>query len=120
MNFASDNTAGIAPAILEAIVAANAGSAPAYGADSHTQRAEAALSETFERPVASFLIATGTGANALALGAVTSPWSAVFCHEEAHIHDDNAARPNSSPPAPNLSAYPARAAKSRRPACAKL
>jgi threonine aldolase len=93
MNFASDNTAGIAPAILEAIVAANAGSAPAYGADSHTQRAEAALSETFERPVASFLIATGTGANALALGAVTSPWSAVFCHEEAHIHDDECGAP---------------------------
>ncbi len=93
MNFASDNTAGIAPAILQAIVAANAGSAPAYGADSFTQRAEAALSETFERPVAAFLVGTGTGANALALGALTPPWSAVFCHEESHIHDDECGAP---------------------------
>jgi threonine aldolase len=93
MNFASDNTAGIAPAILHAIVAAAAGSAPAYGADACTHRAQAALSETFERPVAAFLVATGTGANALALSAVTSPWSAVFCHEEAHIHDDECGAP---------------------------
>jgi threonine aldolase len=93
MNFASDNAAGIAPAILQAIVAANAGSAPAYGADAYTLRAQAALSETFERPVAAFLVGTGTGANALALGAVTSPWSAVFCHQEAHIHDDECGAP---------------------------
>ena len=56
MNFASDNMAGVAPAILEAIVAANPGSASAYGGDPFTQRAEAALSEMFERPVASFLV----------------------------------------------------------------
>ena len=93
MNFASDNTAGIAPAILQAMVAAATGSSPAYGADPYTGRAEAALSETFERPVAAFLVGTGTGANALALGAVTSPWSAVFCHEEAHIHDDECGAP---------------------------
>jgi threonine aldolase len=93
MNFASDNTAGIAPAILQAIVAAAAGSAPAYGADAHTERAQAALSVLFERPVAAFLVATGTGANALALGAVTPPWSAVFCHQEAHIHDDECGAP---------------------------
>ena len=93
MNFASDNTAGIAPAILQAIVAANAGSSPAYGVDSHSRRAEAALSETFERPLAAFLVGTGTGANALALGALASPWSAIFCHEEAHIHDDECGAP---------------------------
>jgi threonine aldolase len=93
MNFASDNGAGVAPAILKAIVAASAGTAPAYGADALTRRAEIALSEIFERPVAAFLVATGTAANALALGAVTAPWSAVFCHEEAHIHDDECGAP---------------------------
>ena len=93
MNFASDNASGVAPAILEAIVAANPGTAPAYGADTFTQRAEAALSEIFERPVASFLVSTGTAANALALGALTPPWSAIFCHEEAHIHDDECGAP---------------------------
>lgn len=93
MKFASDNGSGAAPAILDAIVSANPGTAAAYGADSFTQRAEAALSEIFERPVASFLVSTGTAANALALGALTSAWSAVFCHEEAHIHDDECGAP---------------------------
>jgi threonine aldolase len=93
MNFASDNASGTEPSILEAIVAANAGTAIAYGADSFTQRAEAALSEIFERKVASFLVSTGTAANALALGALTPPWSAVFCHEDAHIHDDECGAP---------------------------
>ena len=93
MNFASDNASGAAPAILEALVAANPGSATAYGADTFTQRAEASLSEIFERPVASFLVSTGTAANSLALGALTPPWSAVFCHEEAHIHDDECGAP---------------------------
>ena len=93
MNFASDNASGAAPSIVEAIVSANSGTAAAYGADSFTQRAEAALSDIFERPVASFLVTTGTAANALALGALTPPWSAVFCHEEAHIHDDECGAP---------------------------
>jgi threonine aldolase len=93
MNFTSDNASGMAPAILEAIAAASAGAAAAYGADIFTRRAEAALAETFERPVAAFLVSTGTAANALALGALTSPWSGVFCHEEAHIHDDECGAP---------------------------
>jgi threonine aldolase len=93
MNFASDNGAGVAPEILEAIVAASRGVAPAYGADEHTKAAERRLSELFERDVAAFLLATGTGANALGLGAVAPPWSAVFCHEESHIHDDECGAP---------------------------
>jgi threonine aldolase len=93
MNFASDNASGVAPAILAAIVAACAGTAPAYGADSFTASAEAALRETFERPLAAFLVGAGTAANALALGALAPPWSAVFCHEEAHIHDDECGAP---------------------------
>jgi threonine aldolase len=93
MNFTSDNAAGVAPAILDALVAASAGTAPAYGADAFTLRAQAALNETFARPVASFLVSTGTAANALALGALTPPWSGVFCHEEAHIHDDECGAP---------------------------
>ena len=93
MNFTSDNAAGVAPAILDALVAASAGTAAAYGADAFTTRAQAALDEVFERKVASFLVSTGTAANALALGALTPPWSAVFCHEEAHIHDDECGAP---------------------------
>ena len=88
MNFASDNGAGVAPQILDAIVASSRVNAPAYGADEYTARAQLLLSEVFETKVVAFLVATGTAANALALSALVDPWDAVFCHEEAHIHDD--------------------------------
>src|SRR5574337_1615255 len=93
MNFASDNGAGVAPEILEAIAASAKVNAPAYGADDYTRRAEAALSEVFERKVAAFLVPTGTAANALALASLVKPFDAVFCHEEAHIHDDECGAP---------------------------
>ncbi|MFN9250963.1 MAG: low specificity L-threonine aldolase, partial [Brevundimonas sp.] len=38
-DFASDNTAGMAPEALEALAAANAGYARAYGTDDITRRA---------------------------------------------------------------------------------
>ncbi len=93
MNFASDNSAGAAPEILEAILASSRVNAPAYGADDYTARASAKLSEIFETNVAAFLVATGTAANALALSSLAKPWEAVFCHEEAHVHDDECGAP---------------------------
>jgi len=93
MNFASDNGAGVAPQILDAIVASSRVNAPAYGVDEFSARAETLLSEVFETPVKAFLVATGTGANALALGALARPWEAIFCHEEAHVHDDECGAP---------------------------
>ena len=93
MKFASDNGAGVAPQILDAIVASSRVNAPAYGADEYTARAQALLSEVFEAKVAAFLVATGTAANALALSALINPWDAVFCHDEAHIHDDECGAP---------------------------
>ena len=93
MNFASDNGAGVAPEILAAIAASSRVTAPAYGADEYTGRAQARLSEVFETKVAAFLVATGTAANALALASLVNPWEAVFCHEEAHIHDDECGAP---------------------------
>jgi threonine aldolase len=93
MNFASDNAAGTAPEILEAIAASARVNAPAYGSDAYTARAAARLAEVFETEVAAFLVATGTAANALALSALAKPWEAVFCHEEAHVHDDECGAP---------------------------
>ena len=93
MNFASDNGAGAATPILEAILASSRVNAPAYGADDFTARAEARLGEIFERKAAVFLVATGTGANALSLAALAAPWQAVFCHEEAHVIDDECGAP---------------------------
>lgn len=93
MDFASDNAAGASPVILEALLAANDGPQPAYGVDAYTKRAEGLLNEFFEREVQAFFVATGTAANALALSALCPPWGAVFCHEHAHIHDDECGAP---------------------------
>ena len=93
MNFASDNGAGAAPEILEAIAASSRINAPAYGADDYTARATAMLSEVFETKTEAFLVATGTAANALALASLAQPFEAVFCHEEAHVHDDECGAP---------------------------
>ncbi len=93
MNFASDNTAPVAPAILDAIAEANRGYARGYGNDDWTQAVERRLSEIFEREVAVFLVPTGTAANALALAQVTPPWGVVFCHAESHIATDECGAP---------------------------
>jgi len=93
MNFASDNTAGIDPAILDAIAAANRGFARGYGDDDWTQSVKRRLSEIFEREVAVFLVPTGTAANSLALAQVSPPWGVVFCHAESHIATDECGAP---------------------------
>lgn len=93
MNFASDNTAGIAPEILGAIARANTGYTLGYGNDGWTQRVEQRFAEIFEHDVAVFLVPTGTAANALALAHVTPPWGAVLCHEGSHIATDECGAP---------------------------
>jgi threonine aldolase len=88
VNFASDNTAPVAPKILDAIVAANSGYALGYGNDDWTRKVESRFAEIFEREVAVFLVPTGTAANALALAHVSPPWGVVLCHAQAHIATD--------------------------------
>ena len=93
MHFASDNAAGIAPAILAAIGRANDGFALGYGEDAITKRLERRLAEIFEHELAAFLVPTGTAANALALAHIAPPWGAVLCHEECHLATDECGAP---------------------------
>jgi threonine aldolase len=93
MYFASDNTAGMAPQVYEALGKANAGYALGYGNDEWTRRVEAKFAAIFEREVAVFLVPTGTVANALAIAHLTPPWGAVLCHESSHIATDECGAP---------------------------
>ena len=93
MNFTSDNVSGIAPEIMNALVATNTGSAAAYGEDAITQRLNARFSELFEGEARVFPVVSGTAANALALATLSPPWGAIFCHEQAHILLDEANAP---------------------------
>ena len=93
MNFASDNVFGVHERIMNALVAANAGTAASYGVDACTRAAEDRLSEVFERRVWSFFLLTGTAANALALSQLVPPYGAVFAHADAHVMVDECGAP---------------------------
>ena len=93
MNFASDNTAGIAPAVLDAITRANRGFALGYGNDDLTRSVERRIGEVFEHDAAVFFVTVGTAANALALAHINPPWGGVLCHAEAHIATDECGAP---------------------------
>jgi threonine aldolase len=85
-DFRSDNVGGAAPEILEALVAASAGTAAPYGDDDYTRRMNAAFAALFERPVQAFPLCSGTGSNAVALASLANPYGAIYCHETAHIN----------------------------------
>jgi len=93
MNFSSDNVTGVAPEIMAALAAANAGAAASYGADAVTERLARRFSEVFEHEVAVFPVATGTAANALALATLTPPWGVVYGHRDAHFQVDECGAP---------------------------
>lgn len=93
MNFASDNIAGVHPRIMDALVRANEGFSPSYGADGLTASLEAQLRDVFETDLAVFPVATGSAANCLALSALSPPWGAIYCHDRAHIFDDECCGP---------------------------
>lgn len=93
MDFTSDNASGVAPQILAALGEVNHGTAAAYGDDEVSVRARAAMSNLFEREVATFFVATGSAANALSLAVLAPPYGTIFAHEEAHIHVDECAAP---------------------------
>ncbi|ARQ00487.1 threonine aldolase family protein [Pseudorhodoplanes sinuspersici] len=93
MNFASDNTAGMAPELMAALSQANVGFAIGYGNDALTRDVERRIGEFFDHEVAVFLVPTGTAANALSLAHLTPPWGAVLCHENAHIMTDECGAP---------------------------
>ena len=85
IDFRSDNTGAAAPQMIEAIAAANTGTAAGYGADEWTASLQTRFSELFETKVRVFPVATGTAANALALASICPPFGAVYCSPNAHI-----------------------------------
>lgn len=91
--FASDNLSGLCPEALDYLVRANAGSAPAYGADEWTARAADALREMFEHDAEVFFAFNGTAANSMALAHLCQPYQAIICHAWSHIETDECGAP---------------------------
>ena len=93
MIFGSDNMVGASAPVLEAIVMANAGDQPSYGADKWCESAEKEIGRVFETPLRVYFVSTGTVANSLALSAITPPWGAVLCQRDAHVLADESSAP---------------------------
>lgn len=86
--FASDNSAGVDPAVLEALTAANFGHAFGYGHDDRTLAVQALFAEHFGDDALAFLVFNGTAANVLSLRATCRRWEAVICAESSHLNVD--------------------------------
>lgn len=91
--FASDNYSGVCPEVLEAILSANEGYAPAYGNDIYTKIASDKLRKLFEFNCEVFFVFNGTSANSLALASMSNSFHSVICHELSHIETDECGAP---------------------------
>lgn len=91
--FASDNYAGAHPEVLAAVTLANGGHQVAYGEDDYTANLQRIIRGHFGACAEAFPVFNGTGANVVALQAVTDRWGAVISAESAHINVDEGGAP---------------------------
>lgn len=83
---ASDNWSAAHPNVMQAIMEANHGYAPAYGGDAWTEKAQLLIQDTFKAKCKVFIVPTGTGANMFALILACRRYESVLCTDIAHIH----------------------------------
>ncbi|MEM9810553.1 MAG: beta-eliminating lyase-related protein [Pseudomonadota bacterium] len=93
MLFTSDNWGSVHPKIMDAILSAQGGFAPAYGNDQLTEKTRKLFEDVFEHEVSVAFVPTGSAANGVALSLLTPPYGAIFCHESAHVMIDECGAP---------------------------
>jgi threonine aldolase len=86
--FKSDNTSGVHPKIMEAIIDANEGYAHAYGEDETTKKAEGKIRELLGCEADVFFVTTGTAANVIGLMGLLRNYEGIVAAETAHINVD--------------------------------
>jgi threonine aldolase len=91
--FASDNYAGVHPEVLAALAAANGGHQIAYGEDVYTEHLQEVFRGLFGPAAQTYPAFNGTGANNVALQALTERWGSVICPATAHINTDECGAP---------------------------
>lgn len=93
MEFSSDNTDSIVQQVINSINEANTGRAAAYSNDEYTAILRKKINEIFETETQIYLTATGTGANSIAMSAITKKYGIVLCNHAAHIFQDETGAP---------------------------
>ena len=91
--FASDNYAGVHPDILGALATANGGHQVSYGDDVYTEHLQEVFRAHFGEQAAAFPVFNGTGANVVALQAMSERWGSVIAAATAHINVDECGAP---------------------------
>ncbi|MDK1474709.1 low specificity L-threonine aldolase [Streptomyces sp. 549] len=91
--FASDNYAGAHPEVLAAMALANEGHQTAYGGDDYTENLQHLVRRHFGARAQTFPVFNGTGANVVALQALTDRWGAVIAADTSHINVDECGAP---------------------------
>ncbi len=91
--FASDNNAGVHPAIFGELQAANEGHVLGYGSDDYTEKARELFREHLGSDTETFFVFTGTAANVLGLTAVTRSWNSVITASTSHLEQDECGAP---------------------------
>lgn len=86
--FSADHAAPAHPQVIEATFFKGSGKyEPGYGGDRYTRQVEELFTATFGAQAKAYLVAGGgTAANALALQAITHPFEAILCVQEAHLN----------------------------------
>ncbi|MEG2499303.1 beta-eliminating lyase-related protein, partial [Brevundimonas sp.] len=92
-DFASDNTAGMAPSALRGLVEANSGFMAGYGADEHSRKAADEIRALLDVDADIRFMFTGTAANSIALSMLANPYEAVLAHNTAHVCTDETGAP---------------------------
>lgn len=92
-SFASDNNSGVHPSVMDAVLKANDNHAVGYGDDPWTTGATAKIKEIFGENATPYFVFNGTGANSVALQAITRSFNSILCAETAHINVDECGAP---------------------------
>ncbi|MFW5684607.1 MAG: threonine aldolase family protein [Spirochaetota bacterium] len=91
--FASDNSAPVHPAVMQAIEDANDGHAISYGDDRWTRSATKALQKRLGRTSSVHFVYNGTGANVLGIQSAIAGYHGIICTDVSHIHTDECGAP---------------------------
>lgn len=92
-SFSSDNSSGVHPEIMNAIINVNKEHVSAYGHDYFTEKAENKFKEVFGNDIEVFFVYNGTGANITALTSMTNSFNSIICSNVSHINVDECGAP---------------------------
>jgi threonine aldolase len=91
--FASDNSATVHPAVLDAIARVNVGHTFGYGHDDYSTGVASRLAAEFGDGARAFFVFNGSAANVLSIRAACRPWEGVICADSAHMNVDECGAP---------------------------